>query len=97
AEAEKDQAAKQVEEPVTPSPDPIASPAPEAAQVQPSPVTPNESNPPKVGQDDPMEWAKKKGFKSPEDMARALLQKEQEFHQSRQKAAQEQTPQPPPP
>jgi hypothetical protein len=48
--------------------------------------------------DDPLKWAEKKGFKTPEDMARALLQKEQEFHKSRQqkeREAQQQTPPPP--
>ncbi len=41
-----------------------------------------------------MEWAKKKGLKTPEDMARLLRQKEQEFHQSRQKPEPQAPPQP---
>lgn len=91
AEAEKEKAAK--EETPEPSPDPTPSPAPEAVPSEPTPVTPSESKPEKA-EDDPMEWAKKKGLKTPEDMARLLRQKEQEFHQSRQqKGGQE----PPPP
>jgi hypothetical protein len=42
-----------------------------------------------------LKWAEKKGFKTPEDMARALLQKEREFHDQRQKKEAE-TPPPPP-
>lgn len=94
AEANKDQAAEPVIEPETPSPEPVASQAPEVAEPTPAPVTPTPS--PVETSDNPMEWAKKKGFKSPEDMARALRQKEQEFHQSRQKAERENAPPPPP-
>lgn len=67
-----------------PSPEPVSEPSPVAESAQQSPVT-QESSEAEKPKDDPMEWAKKKGFKSPEDMARALLQKEQEFHKSRQK------------
>jgi hypothetical protein len=91
AEEKQSKAVAPVIEPEAPSPETLPSPAPQAVDVQPEPVTTNESKPEKV-QDDPMEWAKKKGFKTPEDMARALLQKEQEFHQSRQTKAE-----PPPP
>jgi hypothetical protein len=87
AEAEKNQAAEPVvEEPPTetPSPEPV-TPEPESAEAPQPPVTPQESKPESTpDKDDPMEWAKKKGFKSPEDMARALLQKENEFHKRNQ-------------
>lgn len=84
AEEEKEKAA------LEPSPEPAPSPAP-VPETQPSVI--QESKPkqepakvePAKAEDDPLKWAEKKGFKSPEDMARALLQKEQEFHQSRQK------------
>ena len=100
AEAEKEQASKPVEPEPTP-PEPATSQASDASASDPAPVTPNPSQPEQsqtaTGKDDPMEWAKKKGFKTPEDMARALLQKEQEFHQSRQqKANGQQSPQVPP-
>lgn len=72
-------------------PDPVPSTAPEPSTPPEVPVTPQPSQGEKP-KDDPMEWAKAKGFKSPEDMARALLQKEREFHESRQK----QNPTPPP-
>jgi hypothetical protein len=78
-----------------PSPEPTPSPAPEAAQPDPTPVTPTPSEDQKP-KDDPLKWAEKKGFKTPEDMARALLQKEQEFHQSRQQKEREALPPPPP-
>lgn len=98
-EAEKEKAAKEDKENFpapSPEPEPAKSPEvqPEPA-VQPAPVTPNPSEGEKP-KDNPMEWAQKKGFKTPEDMARALLQKEQEFHQSRQKAAQQPAPPPQP-
>ena len=82
----------------TPHPDPAPEPyAP--TKPEDDPVTQPESKPEtKVeGSDDPMEWAKKKGFKTPEDMARALLQKEHEFHQSRQKAPEREALPPPAP
>lgn len=84
AEAEKAKAEE------TPHPEPIEVKAPEVPEVQPTPVASPEVKP--EGKKDPMEWAKEKGFKTPEDMARALLQKEQEFHQSRQKAERETPP-----
>ncbi len=91
----KDQAAEPAIEPETPSPEPIATPASEAPQDQPPAVTPNQSTPPKAAQDDPMEWAKRKGYKSPEDMARELLKKDQDYHAS--KKAEREAPQAPPP
>lgn len=67
---------------LVPSPEPVISstsdspppPAPVAHEIT-SEVKP---------EDDPMKWAEAKGFKTPEDMARALLQKERQFHESRQ-------------
>lgn len=97
--AEEKAKAAQVEP--EPSPEPVASPEPEPTPEPEAVVTPQQSEAPQVTEkpkDDPMEWARKKGFKSPEDMARALLQKEQEFHDSRQKAkaeAQQLPPMPP--
>lgn len=93
AEAEKEKAAKEEETLPALPPDPIASPAPQAESSQDVPVTPSQPEA-KPKEDNPMEWAQKKGFKTPEDMARALLQKEREFHQSKQKT--EPTPPPPP-
>lgn len=81
AEAEKAKA-----EQVAPSPEPAVSPAAEAPKPEESSVAKPEPEKPKGKDEDPLKWAEKKGFKSPEDMARALLQKEQEFHASRQKA-----------
>ncbi len=101
AEAKKGQAAAEVEEPAEPSPVSPVSPAPENVEPEPTPVTPKQSEPveqPKAdtaAKDDPMEWARKKGLKSPEDMARLLLQKEREFHETRQRAEREQPPAPP--
>ncbi len=95
----KEKAADPVE-PEKPSPESEAPQAPEPIEEAPATVTPNQSKAEASSdaqpKDDPMEWAKKKGFKTPEDMARALLQKEQEFHQSRQKAEREAPPPPPP-
>jgi hypothetical protein len=62
AEAKETQAA--TVEP-SPSPEPVTSTAPEATTEPEAPVA--ESTPAKA-EDNPMEWAKKKGFKSPEDM-----------------------------
>jgi hypothetical protein len=84
AEAKKAKAAdaEPISEPPTPSPEPIPSPAPEVAPEPTPPVTPTpQASKP---EDDPMEWAKKKGLKTPEDMVRALQQKEQEFHKRNQ-------------
>lgn len=80
AEANKTQAAVVVEEPPTPSPESPPSPAPEPVPA-PAPVTPSSTEKPK---DDPLKWAEGKGLKSPEDMARALQQKEIEFHKRNQ-------------
>lgn len=83
AEEEKEKAA------LEPSPEPAPSPAP-VPETQPSVI--QESKPkqepakvePAKAEDDPLKWAEKKGFKSPEDMARALLSKEQEFFRRNQ-------------
>lgn len=96
AEAEKEKAVAVANTPPLPSPEILASSAPEVqTPVENNSVTPQvpEVEKPK---DDPMEWAKAKGFKTPEDMARALLQKERAFHESRQKQAQNQQPATPP-
>lgn len=98
AEAKQAKAAPKETEP-DPELEDTASPASTPENQEP-PVTPSPSpepinDRPQDKDKDPMEWARAKGFKSPEDMARALLQKEQEFHQSRQKKEQE-TPPPPP-
>ncbi len=94
-EEAKEQAANPVE-PAEPSPASAVNETSAPVESQPAPVTPNQSeadsHTTEKPKDDPMEWAKKKGFKTPEDMARALLQKEQEFHQSRQKAEKEAPP-----
>jgi hypothetical protein len=80
AEAEKAKAAQES----APTPEPlVASPAPEPAKSEEAPVAQVPSTPATVD-DDPLEWAEKKGLKSPEDMARALRQKEQEFHKRNQ-------------
>jgi hypothetical protein len=91
AEADKAKAATPVIEvtPEKPSPEPEPVKDPEPVSEEPT-VTPNQSEP--QGKDDPMEWARKKGLKTPEDMARLLRQKEQEYHQSRQKQAAPQQP-----
>lgn len=77
------------ETPVAPPPEPPVTPP---APPPPPPETPTQETPPVKPEDDPLRWAEKKGFKGPEDMARALLQKEREFHESRQRP-----PTPPPP
>jgi hypothetical protein len=92
AEAEKAKAAEALQ----PAPHPEPEPLPEPESVpEPAPVTPNQSTPEVAppAEDNPMEWANKKGFKTPEDMARALRKRDQEFHDSRQKTGQA----PPPP
>ena len=98
AEAEGKKATAEPEEPAPdPEPDEDPSPAPEPQPEPEADVTPRpEPEPVNDGKQekdkDPLEWAKAKGFKSPEDMARALLQKEQEFHQSRQNGRQGEPP-----
>lgn len=87
-ETEKEKA----EQEEAPHPEPEVK-APESPEPDSAPVAPPEA---KAEGKDPLEWAKKKGFNTPEDMARALLQKDQEFHQSRQKAEREAAPPPPP-
>lgn len=93
AEEDKAKAAQKESEP---SPEPLtelvpdAQPAPEASSPSVT-AQPSEAEKPK---DDPMEWARKKGLKTPEDMARLLKQREQEYHESRQK---EKAATPPPP
>jgi hypothetical protein len=77
-------AVKQAAPPPEPSPAPAPSPAPEATPSDEPSVTQTQSTPEKPTQDDPMEWAKKKGLKTPEDIVRALQQKEQEFHKRNQ-------------
>lgn len=71
------------------SPEPIVEPSSEAKPVDETTVT---SQPSEVSEekpkDDPMEWAKRKGYKSPEDMARELLKKDQDYHRSREKERQ---------
>lgn len=85
--------AKAAQDDIASSPEPETSPAPEATTTPETPVAPDPSAKP---QKDPLKWAyEEKGFKSPEDMARALLQREQEYHQSRQRKEQE-APQAPP-
>lgn len=88
AEAEK---AKAAEVEPTPSPEPDASTAPETPKEPEAPVTPTQVQV-ETPKDDPMEWAQKKGFKTPEDMARALLKKEQDFHAERQNKERDNTP-----
>jgi hypothetical protein len=98
-EQQIEQAAEAKETPAAPvepepSPEPETSPAPEAQTEPQAPVAPS---PAQKTEDNPLEWARKKGFKSDEDMARALLQKEREYHEARQKKEQEQQNTPPPP
>lgn len=90
---EQEAEAKEEKAALVPPPYPDPSPAADAEPSE-TPVGQEEQDAPSEGQkpddgqkpkEDPMEWAKAKGFKSPEDMARALLQKEREFHESRQK------------
>lgn len=88
AEAKRDKAVPEEPEPspepaedVSTAPDPKPEPEPDITpRPEPEPATGEQQEKDK----DPMEWARSKGFKGPEDMARALLQKEQEFHKSRQ-------------
>lgn len=81
AETEQEKAAPVV----VPHPEPDVLPASDVNQpAQPEPIKAQESSEGKPPKDEPLEWAKKKGFNTPEDMARALLQKEREFHESRQ-------------
>lgn len=95
AKEEQDKA-KAVED-SQPSPEPIVEPSTEAKPLDETPVTPQQSE--AVSQtteqpkDDAMEWAKRKGYKSPEDMARELLKKDQDYHRSKQNQAA--APQPP--
>lgn len=69
-------------------PEPIVPPAPAPSTSSEPTVTPTSSEPepaqPATVKDDPLKWAEKKGLKTPEDMARALQQKEQEFHKRNQ-------------
>lgn len=96
AEGEKEIQAESDEEALPPGvskEDPLQAPGP----TDPDPnVTPSPEPEPAKGQkqdkDDPLKWAEKKGFKSAEDMARALLQKEHEYHESRQKGKDEPPP-----
>lgn len=86
------QEAEEKKEPAAPapSPEPTPSPAPDSPPP-PAPVAQETTSEVKP-EDDPMKWAEAKGYKSPEDMARALLKKERDFHEARQK-----TPPAPPP
>lgn len=80
-EAEKEKAGE------VPHPEPPAEVQENHKPLETPKETPQESSvesKPK-GDDDPMKWAESKGYKTSEDMARALLKKEQEFHASRQK------------
>lgn len=84
AEAESAKA----EQEIAPTPEPEVSPAtpeptPDAAPTPEVPVTPNQSKAEKP-QDDPLTWAKQKGLDTPESLARALRQKEIEFHKRNQ-------------
>lgn len=81
AAEEQRQAAIAVEEPPTPPPAPEPQ-APERVEPKEAPVAQSES--PKEDKDDPVKWAESKGFKTSEDLARALLAKEQEFHKRNQ-------------
>lgn len=74
-----------------PHPEPVIENSPEAKPIEEATVTPKQSedvNPtddkPK---DDAMEWAKRKGYKSSEDMARELRKKEQDYHRQQQEEA----------
>ena len=77
AKEEQDKA-KAVED-SQPSPEPIVEPSTEAKPLDETPVTPQQSE--AVSQtteqpkDDAMEWAKRKGYKSPEDMAGNCLRR----------------------
>lgn len=77
---EQKQAATAIAEP---SPEPVSK-APEPVETPPAPVTQSEPAVKAEGKDDPVKWAKDKGLTTPEDLARALLQKEQEFHRRNQ-------------
>lgn len=91
AEAQQTQAA--TEEP-TPSPEPVSSPAPLAETTQEAPVAPEPSAKPSK---DPLKWAyEEKGYKSPEDMARELLRREQAYHEEQQRKEKGTTLPPPP-
>lgn len=94
AEETKDKATEpEIEVPSSPEPTPPSpAPSPESAPTSEATIT-HEPPPASKVEDDPMKWAEKKGFKTPEDMARALLQKERKFHEM----AQEKKNQPPPP
>ena len=85
--------AKAKAEPIVsePDPEPVAASIPEAKANEEAPVTPQPSEAEKP-KEDPMEWAKRKGYKSPEDMARELLKKDQDYHQSKQKERESQPP-----
>lgn len=63
-----------------PSAQPPVAPAPPAAAATPTPAAPPKADD-KV---DPLEWARKKGLKSPEDIARSLRSLETEFHRRNQ-------------
>lgn len=80
---EKAKAAQEIE----PSPEPVIESSPEANPIQEASVTPQPSEAEKPKEEPAMEWARKKGYKSPEDMARELLKKDQDYHQSKQKEA----------
>lgn len=75
-----------------PYPEPAIESSPDAKPVNETPVTQQQSEAgsqtTEKPKDDPMEWAKRKGYKSPEDMARELLKKEQDYHLSREKEKQ---------
>jgi len=69
-----------------PSPEPIVEPSADAKPIEEAPVTQQQSEESREKpKDDAMEWAKRKGYKSPEDMARELLKKDQDYHANKAK------------
>lgn len=69
-----------------PSPEPVKEPV-EEPEKNPAPASQSAQSEPEAKakeEDDPVKWAKEKGFTTPEDLARALLHKEQEFHRRNQ-------------
>lgn len=65
--------------PSVPPAQPPAEPAKPAAEAPPTPPTPRPGD-----QVEPLEWARKKGLKTPEDIARSLRALETEFHRRNQ-------------
>lgn len=72
--------------PVVNHPAPVVTPPEPVPSPDPVPSVPSsESHPAPQGDEDTQTWMRKKGFKTPDDMAKSLRELERKFHESRQK------------